>query len=471
MTIKAPRDKSRTSDEADNPAIENKAQLVEYLAAGCKSPELFRLGAEQEMFVFSGDDYHPVEYDGPRPGIRALLERLVDFGWHPVFESDQPIALRRDGCSITLEPGGQIELSGAPLKDAHQVSFETQSYHRELATVADELGLSFLAIGYQPKHSRQHIPWMPKQRYEIMRAWMPKRGSLGLDMMQRTSSMQVNVDFASESDMVKKFRVALALQPIATALFANSPSDLRDDDGYKSYRSKIWEDTDPDRCGSLPFVFESGMGFERYTDYALDVPMYFVHREGKYVDATGLSFRDFLEGRLSILPGQRPLLTDWVDHLSTIFPQVRLKQYLEMRGADAGDAASRVPALTALWAGILYDHQSLETAWQRIDDWNLNERQALASGVAKQGFGTPFRNESVQEIALWMLDLARQGLERRNARNGAGDDESQYLLPLQTAAETGRTFAEQLVRKYSGQWRENTDAAFAAMCQETFHEQ
>lgn len=457
-----------SSDVAQNPVIENKAQLVEYLAAGSRSPELFRLGAEQEMFVFSGDDYRPVEYDGQQPGIKALLERLVDFGWNLVFESDLPIAATRDGRSVTLEPGGQIELSGAPLHDAHQVWDETQSYHRELASLADELGLSFLAIGYRLKHSRQPIPWMPSQRYEIMRAWMPQRGNLGLDMMQRTSSMQVNVDFASESDMVKKLRVALALQPIATALFANSPADLVNINGYKSYRSKIWEDTDPDRCGSLPFVFESGMGFERYTDYALDVPMYFVHREGRHVDATGLSFRDFLDGRLSILPGQRPLLTDWENHLSTLFPQVRLKQYLEMRGADAGDAKSRVPALTALWAGVLYDSQSLDTAWQRVGDWTLEERSSMESGVAKQGFHTPFRNESVQELALWMLDLARQGLERRNVRNGAGEDESRYLSPLQNAAESGQTFAEQLVRKYSGQWQENTNAALAAMCQETF---
>ena len=448
--------------------IENKAQLIEYLAAGCKSPDLFKLGAEQEMFVFSGDDHRPADYDGQEPGIKALLERLVEFGWSLIFENDHPIALSRGGCSITLEPGGQIELSGAPLQDVHQVSYETESYHRELATVADELGLSFLAIGYQPKHARQQIPWMPKQRYEIMRAWMPQRGSLGLDMMQRTSSMQVNVDFASESDMIKKFRVALALQPIATVLFANSPSDLSDQGGYKSYRSKIWEDTDPDRCGSLPFVFESGMGFERYTDYALDVPMYFVHREGKYVDATGLSFRDFLDGRLSILPGQRPLLRDWVNHLSTIFPQVRLKQYLEMRGADAGDARLRVPALTALWAGILYDHQSLDAAWERIGDWTLEERHSLESGVAKQGFSTPFRHETVQKLALWMLDLARQGLKRRNIVNDEGVDESRFLLPLQKAADSGRTFAEELVRRFSGQWQGDMDIALDAMCQETF---
>jgi glutamate--cysteine ligase len=456
------------SDEAECPLIESKDQLVEYLAAGCKDPDLFRLGAEQEMFVLSGSDYRPAEYDGAVPGIKALLERLVDLGWNPVFENDQPIGLTREGCSITLEPGGQIELSGAPLENAHQVSGEANSYYRELASIADELGLHFLAIGFQPKHSLQQIPWMPKQRYEIMREWMPQRGSLGLDMMKRTSSLQVNVDFSSESDMVKKFRVALALQPIAVALFANSPSELNDANGYKSYRSKIWEDTDPDRCGALPFVFESGMGFERYTDYALDVPMYFVQREGKYVDATGLSFRDFLDGRLSILPSQRPSLADWTNHLSTVFPHVRLKQYLEMRGADSGDATSRVPALAALWAGILYDRQSQASAWERVKDWTLEERRSLQSGVAKHGFGTPFRNESIQELALWMLDLARQGLERRNVRNDDHYDESRYLSPLRRAAETGQTFAEVLVQRYSDEWNGDIDTALAAMCKETF---
>lgn len=448
--------------------IESKDQLVEYLAEGCKAPELFRLGAEQEMFVFSGEDYRPAEYDGARPGIKALLERLVGFGWSRILENGNPIGLTRNGCSITLEPGGQIELSGAPLQDVHQVSEEALSYYRELESVASDLDLRFLAIGFQPKHERHEIPWMPKQRYEIMRAWMPERGKLGLDMMQRTSSMQVNVDFENESDMVKKFRVALALQPIAVALFANSPSDLSDKNSYKSYRSRIWEDTDPDRCGSLPFVFESGMGFERYVDYVLDVPMYFVHREDQYVDASGLSFRDFLDGRLSVLPGQLPEMKDWANHLSTVFPQVRLKQYLEMRGADSGDATSRVPAVTALWAGLLYDEQSLDVAWERIRDWTLEERSGLERGVARHGFSTPFRSESVQELALWMLDLARQGLERRNICNADGDNESRYLTPLQAAAESGQTFAEVLLQRFHRQWQGNIDIALAQMCKETF---
>ena len=287
---------------------------------------------------------------------------------------------------------------------------------------------------------------MPKERYKLMRAYMPSRGSLGLDMMQSTCALQVTADFASEADMVRKFRVALALQPIVVALFANSPFvDGRIGD-YLSCRAATWNDTDPDRCGSLPFVFENGMGFERYTDYVLDVPMYFVLREGRYIDASGLSFRDFLDGRLSVLPGQRPLLSDWVSHLSTVFPQVRLKQFLEMRGADAGDTVNRVPALVALWAGLLYDSQALEAAWDRVQDWTLDERRELESNVVRRGFKTPFRTGTVRDLALWMLELSRQGLERRNFRNREGADESQYLLPLQMAAESGRTFAEELMQ-------------------------
>jgi glutamate--cysteine ligase len=315
-------------DDAESMPVESKAQLVEYLAAGCKSPEQFRLGSEQEMFVYSCDDYSPVEYDGPRPGIKALLEGMQQFGWQTVEENGLPIALQRNGCSITLEPGGQFEFSGAALRDAHQTRAESQAYLADLNVLADELGLRFLAIGHQPKHARTELPWMPKERYKLMRAYMPTRGSLGLDMMQSTCALQVTADYADEADMVQKFRVALALQPIVVALFANSPFSVGRLNGYLSYRAATWIDTDPDRCGSLPFVFEDGMGFERYTDYVLDVPMYFVLRAGRYIDATGLSFRDFLEGRLSVLPGQRPLLSDWESHLGTVFPQVRLKQFL-----------------------------------------------------------------------------------------------------------------------------------------------
>ena len=446
--------------------IDNKAQLVDYLAAGCKTPEHFRLGAEQEAFVFSGQDYKPAAYEGADPGIKTLLSSMCRIGWQRIEENGNLIALSRGDCFITLEPGGQFEFVGAPLQNAHQTSQETASYHAELKVLANEIGLNFLALGHQPKHSAEELPWMPKARYRVMKAYMPRRGSLGLDMMQRTSAIQVTADFADEADMVQKFRVSLALQPIVVAMFANSPFREGQIGEYLSHRAAVWTDTDPDRCGSLPFVFEDGMGFERYTDYVLDVPMYFVIRDGHYIDASGLSFRDFLEGRLSVLPGERPLLSDWVNHLSTVFPQVRLKQFLEFRGADSGDNLNRVPALVSLWAGLLYDSQSLAEAWERIKDWSEHERLELELAVAKGGFKTRFRKGSVQDLALWMLELSRQGLERRNYRNDAGFSESYYLRPLQRAAESGQTFAEQLIHQFSDQWNKDMDIALPAMCEE-----
>ncbi len=455
-------------DEANTTVVENKAQLVEYLEAGCKPPEQFRLGSEQEMFVFSGDDFHPAAYNGSAPGIKALLDGMKRFGWETVEENGLPIALHRNACTITLEPGGQFELSGAAFLNAHQTRAETQAYLQEIRELAGELKLNFLAIGHQPKHARKELPWMPKARYELMRDYMPRRGSLGLDMMQRTCALQVTADFASEADMVKKFRVGLALQPIVVALFANSPFLDGRISNYLSCRAATWSDTDPDRCGYLPFVFESGMGFERYTDYVLDVPMYFVIREGQYIDARGLSFRDFLDGQLSVLPGQRPTLSDWGGHLSTVFPQVRLKHFLEFRGADAGDAINRVPALVALWAGLMYDSQALDEAWERIENWTSEEHRELETNVARRGFQTPFRNESVQQLALWMLRLARQGLQRRGYLNEHGLDESHYLEPLQEAAASGRTFAEVLLDRFENQWNQDMDIALPAMCDETF---
>ncbi len=457
----------RPLDSAVSTVVENTAQLVDYLESACKPPDAFRLGTEQERFVYRSKDYRPAAYGGPGPGIQALLEGLSRFGWRPIDEDGLPIALSRGDSTITLEPGGQLELSGAPLRDVHEIVKETRAYHDELNTVAGALGLSLLALGHQPKYPREELPWMPKARYGIMRAYMPKCGALGLDMMQSTCALQVTADFADEADMVKKFRVALALQPVVTALFANSPLVEGRPSGYLSYRHEVWRHTDPERCGSLPFVFEDGMGFERYADYALDVPMYFVIRHGQYIDASGLSFRDFLAGRLAVLPGERPCLGDWANHLTTLFPQVRLKRYLEMRGADAGGSVSRVAALSALWAGVLYDVEALEGAWERVRTWTPEERHRLDTGIAKQGFNTPFRSGSVRELSLWMLDLCRQGLQRRNCRNEQGQDESCYLEPLQAAARAGRTFAEEVLQRFDGEWRGDIDVAVRARCRET----
>src|SRR4249919_3637794 len=330
---------SSPSSVAESPITDRRA-LVEYLAAGARAKTDWRIGTEHEKFGFRLDDLRPPTFDGER-GIEALLKGLVRFGWAPVDEHGRTIALLKGGASVTLEPAGQLELSGAPLENIHQTCMEVGSHLKEVKAVADELQLGFLGMGFQPKWKRDEMPWMPKGRYKIMRDYMPKVGSLGLDMMTRTCTVQVNLDYASEADMVKKFRVSLALQPIATALFADSPFTEGKPNGYLSYRSHIWTDTDPDRTGMLDFVFEDGFGFERYVDYLLDVPMYFSYRDGAdgnkhYVDASGKSFRKFLRGELDVLPGALPTLRDWSDHMTTAFPEVRLKKYLEMRGADGG---------------------------------------------------------------------------------------------------------------------------------------
>src|SRR5579862_8784685 len=340
--------------------ITDKRQLVEYLASGCKPAQEWRIGTEHEKFVFRRDDLRPVAYDGDK-GIRALLEGLRRFGWQPVLDGENIVGLEESGGAISLEPGGQFELSGAPLDNIHQTCDEVQTHLKQVREVTEELGLGMLGLGFLPKWTREDCYWMPKRRYRVMQRYMPTRGKLGLDMMLRTCTVQVNLDFESEADMVLKSRVSLALQPIAVALFANSPFVEGKPTGYLSYRSHVWTDVDPDRSGMLPFVFEDGFGFERYVDYMLDVPMYFVYRDGKYVDVAGQSFRDFMKGRLPGLPGAIPTMSDWSDHLTTAFPEVRLKRIIEMRGADAGPW-DQICALPALWSGLLYDPQSLDAA-------------------------------------------------------------------------------------------------------------
>jgi glutamate--cysteine ligase len=376
-----------------------------------------------------------------------------------VLENGKPIALSLGAASISLEPGGQFELSGAPLETMHQTCNEVHTHLAQVKEVAAELGVGFLGIGFNPKWRRDDVSWMPKGRYRIMREYMPKRGNLGLDMMLRTCTVQVNLDYGSEADMVKKFRVALALQPVATALFANSPFVEGKPTGYLSFRSHVWEDTDPDRCGMLPFVFDDGMGFERYVDYVLDVPMYFVYRDGKFIDASGQSFRDFMKGRLPALPGEIPTMSDWTDHLTTLFPEVRLKTFLEMRGADAGPW-EELCALPALWVGLLYDSASLDAAWDLVKDWTAEERAALRRETPKTALKTPFRSRTVREVALEMLDLSRSGLRRRNRRNRAGEDETGFLATLEESARSGVTPAEIKLERFRGAWRGSVDPVF-----------
>ena len=440
---------SSPSHVADTP-ITDRSQLVEVIASGEKPRTQWRIGTEHEKFGFRLDDLRPPTFDGER-GIEALLNGLVRFGWEPVQENGNTIALLRDGASVTLEPAGQLELSGAALETIHQTCVETGTHLNEVAQVAGELQLGFLGMGFQPKWKRDEMPWMPKGRYKIMRSYMPKVGSLGLDMMTRTCTVQVNLDYATEADMVKKFRVSLALQPIATALFADSPFTEGQPNGYLSYRSHIWTDTDADRTGMLDFVFEDGFGYERYADYALDAPMYFAKRGETYVDLSGRSFRAFMDGKLDALPGDRATAKDWADHLTTLFPEVRLKQYLEMRGADGGPW-SRICALPALWAGILYDAPSLAAAWDLCKDWDIADHERLRRDVTRLGLKAEVNGRSVRDIAVDMVNIAKQGLKNRARFSGGMVDERGYITELEDIADSGVTSADRLLELYNGEW-------------------
>ncbi len=434
-------------------------QLTEHLASGCRPPERWRIGTEHEKFVHYLDDLTPVPYGGER-GIGAFLRGMMRFGWEAVEENGNVIALKREGgASISLEPGGQVELSGAQLVNLHESCVEVRDHLQQVDTVARELRVGMTGFGFHPKWTREEIPWMPKGRYAVMGRYMPMVGSLGLDMMLRTCTVQVNLDFASEADMVRKFRVGLALQPIATALFANSPFTDGEPNGYLSYRSRVWEKTDPDRTGMLPFVFEDGMGFERYVEYALDVPMYFVYRDGRYIDCAGESFREFMAGRLPQLPGERPTMSDWDDHLTTIFPEVRLKQFLEMRGADGGPWRG-LCALPSLWTGLLYDSASLAAAEALVADWSVEEMLALRHEVPKTALKTRFRNARVHEIARDVLAIARDGLRNRRCLDKQGRDETRHLERLWEIAESGRTPAEDLLDAYHNRWGRSVDPLF-----------
>jgi glutamate--cysteine ligase len=448
---------SSPSHVADTP-IASRDELVAYIAAGEKPKQDWRIGTEHEKFGFRLDDLRPPTFDGER-GIEALLLGLTRFGWEAVEEHGRTIALVKDGASVTLEPAGQFELSGAPLENIHETCREVGAHLFEVKTVADELRLGFLGMGFQPKWRRDEMPWMPKGRYAIMRAYMPKVGGLGLDMMTRTCTVQVNLDYASEADMVRKFRVSLALQPIATALFADSPFTEGRPNGYLSYRSHIWTDTDPDRTGMLDFVFEDGFGYERYVDYLLDVPMYFSYRDGVYHDASGQSFRDFMAGKLPVLPGALPTLRDWSDHMTTAFPEVRLKKYLEMRGADGGPW-NRLCALPAFWTGLLYDDTALDAAWDLVKDFTREERHALRDGVPRHALRLPFRGGTLRDLALEALKISAAGLQRRDRRNAHDQDERHFLDPLIEFADANETPAERKLALFHGEWGGDIDRVF-----------
>jgi len=442
------------------PTIESVSQIIEYMESGSRPASEWRLGTEHEKFGFTKDDLRPLPYEGER-GIHAILTAMAEkFGWTPVLEQGLPIALLDDkGASITLEPGGQLELSGALLDTLHDTCREVNTHLKQVKSVSEPLGIAFLGMGFNPKWRREDMNWMPKARYRIMREYMAKVGTLGQDMMSRTCTVQVNLDFGSEADMVQKFRVALALQPIATALFANSPFTEGKPNGYVSYRSRIWEDTDPDRTGMLPFVFEDGMGFERYTEYMLDVPMYFVYRDGNYINAAGQSFRDFLAGRLPAFPGERPTIKDWEDHLTVAFPEVRLKRFLEMRGADGGPWG-QLCALPAFWVGLLYHQPSLDAAWDMARDWCLDERLKLRHDVPRLGLNARVCGRTVGEMARELISLSAEGLRQRNRLDASGANETSFLQPLRQTVESGKTPAEIKLDRFNTTWAGSVDPVY-----------
>jgi glutamate--cysteine ligase len=448
-------------DQIDMTPLNSRDELVAWFEAGSKPKEQFRIGTEHEKTPFRLGTLRPVPYEGPR-GIGAVLEGMkLLLGWEPIMERDNIIGLHdvTGGGAISLEPGGQFELSGAPLDNVHQTLSELMSHLAQVREVAMPLGIGFLGLGMTPSWSRAEIPMMPKGRYRIMTDYMPKVGKYGLDMMYRTCTVQTNLDFSSEADMVKKLRVSLALQPIATALFANSPFTEGKPNGFKSFRSEIWRDVDNQRAGMLPWAFEPGMGFERWVDYALDVPMYFVKRGDDYIDVSGTSFRDFFDGKNAKLPGEKPTLSDWANHISTIFPEVRLKRYLEMRGGD-GARWRRLPGFPAFWVGLLYDEAMLDVAWDLVKGWSAQDRQKLRDDVPTLGLKAMIGNRSAADVAREALRLAREGLRRRRRLDAEGRDETRYLEPLDALAAAGRTPADDLLDKYNGPWNRSVVPAY-----------
>jgi glutamate--cysteine ligase len=439
--------------------IESRDDLIGYLSAGCKPPEDWRIGTEHEKFGYRLSDHTPLPYEGSC-SIRAMLEGLRDrFGWAPVIEGGNIIGLQKDGANVSLEPGGQLELSGAPLETIHQTCDEVNTHLAEVHEVADAIGAGFLGLGAAPIWRHEDMDTMPKGRYGIMKRYMPTVGTRGLHMMFRTCTVQVNLDFATEPDMVQKFRVALALQPVATALFANSPFWEGKPAGMLSYRAHCWQDLDPDRTGMLPFAFEDGFGFERYVDFALDVPMYFVYRDGKYIDVAGQSFRDFLQGKLPGLPGEVPTLSDWADHLTTIFPEARLKSFIEMRGADGGPWRS-LCALPALWVGLTYDQTALDAAWDLAKGWAEGERTQLRRDAGVLGLKAEIGGRTLHDISRQVLEIAEAGLKAR-ARAAAFDkDEAHFLSVLKETVASGRTAADELLAHYHGDWCGDLDRIY-----------
>ena len=440
--------------QSNNEQPADVARMVAWIAQGETPPDRHRIGTEHEKFLFHVDSHAPVAYDGER-GIGALLEALLRElgpGAKPIMEKGRIIGLHDGaGGAVTLEPGGQLELSGAPLFDLHQTCAETGAHLGHMRRAAEPLGIAMLGLGFHPTASRKDIAFMPKGRYAIMSAHMPRVGKLGLDMMLRTCTVQVNLDYTDERDMRRKFRTSLALQPAATALFANSPFKDSRPSGLLSTRAHAWTDTDDARCGVPDCVFDPGFGYEQWVDYILDVPMYFVHRGDEYVDLAGRSFRDFMKGGLRELEGARATMSDFKDHITTAFPEVRLKQFLEMRGADGG-AWANICALPALWVGLLYDEESLGEAERLAADITANDVLEARLSVARDGLGGRLGDYEMYDLASRLVDIASRGLRRRARLDESGGDETGYLDPLRTAIANRETPAERLLRLCRDKW-------------------
>ncbi|MFO7804840.1 MAG: glutamate--cysteine ligase [Paracoccaceae bacterium] len=433
--------------------ITDTAQLAEYLEQGCKPKEDWRIGTEHEKFGFCTDSLKPLPFAGER-SIEAVLSGLRDrFDWSPVTEGGHLIGLEKEGANVSLEPGGALELSGAPLETIHQTCDEVNAHLAEVKSVSDEIGVGFIGLGAAPIWTHDQMPLMPKGRYKLMNDYMQEVGTMGTAMMRRTCTVQVNLDFGSEADMVQKMRVAVALQPVATALFASSPFFEGQKNGHKSWRSRIWRDLDDDRTGMIPFIFDDDFGFEKWSEWVLDVPMYFVYRDGKYIDALGQSFRDFLKGELPALPGETPLISDWADHLTTVFPEARVKRFIEMRGADGGPWR-RLCALPAFWVGLMYDQTALDAAWDLCKNWTAEQREALRVAASVDGLQAKVEGIDMMELARECVAIAEAGLKARG-RTGAGGllpDETHFLNALKEELETGKTLADELLDHYDGDW-------------------
>jgi glutamate--cysteine ligase len=451
--------------EAAQPVLENISQLKDWMVAGCKPREDWRIGTEHEKFGYRKSDFSPLPYGGP-DGIKAMLEGLMAYGWDGKYEGDTLVGLSRPkeagGGSVTLEPAGQLELSGAPLENIHQTCAEISAHMNQVHEVAERLGQGYFGVGYTPFWNFDTAPRMPKGRYRLMTDYMPKQGRRGTEMMYLTATVQVNLDFASEADMVEKLRIALALQPLATALFANSPFIDGKPTGNMSERSLVWTDTDPKRTGMLPFAFEDGFGFEQYVDYALDVPMYFVVRDGAFINTLGMNFRDFLDGELPALPGEKPTAEDWENHLTVLFPEARVKRFIEMRGADSGPWPS-LCALPAFWVGLLYDGETQSKLVDYIADWTQEERNALRLSAPQTGLAAPFRSGTLLDMAREIVPVAAQGLKNRARSDGVGADESLFLAYLEEIVESGKSSSEKLLDQYHGVWDGDIKNAYQAL--------